>query len=261
MAFSHRFHRRAAVAALALLGLSFGAVAQADDSLQRVQAKQTLVIGNGGAYPPFEFVENGKLSGYDIELGEELGRRMNLKVEWRVTEFTGLIGALTSKRVDMLLTAFGKTAERAQKIAFSEPYYVTGNTAAYKPGLDMRSIDKLAGKVIGVQAGSPSEKLVRDHASKTAKSIQSYSNINLALRDLEVGRVEVVVNLAPVLAYTLTRKPDHGLEVGPIWEPRGISANTRLEDKALLAEIDKQFAAMRADGFTERLNLKWFGSK
>lgn len=245
----------------ALTSLCGGALAQtADDSLKKVLDAKKIVIGNGGAYPPFEFMENGKLTGYDIDLGEELGRRMNLQVEWSVTEFTGLIAALTSKRADILLTAFAKTPERAQKVAFTEPYYYTGNAAAFKPGLNFDTADQLADKKIGVQAGTPSEKFVRERAGTTAKEILSYSSVNLALRDLEIGRVDVVVNLAPVLKYNLAKKPGNTMQVGPVWDSRGVCANTRLEDKALLAEVDRHLAAMRKDGFMDRLNTKWFGA-
>ena len=63
----------------------------AADTLAKIKAAGKVVIGNGGAFPPFEFVENGKLVGYDIDLGEELAKRMGVKAEWTKIEFRGII--------------------------------------------------------------------------------------------------------------------------------------------------------------------------
>lgn len=252
--------RCAVVGALAAVFTS-GAWAQTDgDTLDKVRKAGTLVIGNGGAYPPFEFVENGKLTGFDIDLGNELGKRMGVKVEWKVTEFAGLLAALTSGRVDALVTAFTSTPERAAKIAFSDGYYKTGIAAAYQVKDPVRTPQELQGKVVGVQSGTPGDKFIREGHADRVKEVRQYGEFHLALRDLELGRTQVVINTLPVLRYNLARHNTEGkISVTEAWDARDLGINTRLNDKALMAEINKHLAAMRADGFLEQLNTKWFG--
>jgi len=78
-----------------------------------------LVAGSSAEYPPFEYVADGKLVGYDVDMAEEITRRMGVKVAWEKIDFKGIVAALTAKRVDVLITALTWTPERAERIAFS----------------------------------------------------------------------------------------------------------------------------------------------
>jgi polar amino acid transport system substrate-binding protein len=232
--------------------------AQDGDTLARARAAGVLVVGNGGAFPPFEFIENGRLAGFDVELGEELGKRMGLRIEWRVIAFAGIIAALTSARVDCLITAMTWTQERAERIAFSTPYYRSGIAAAYRPGLNIDRPEDLAGRVVGVQVGTSGERFVRELTANQPREIRTYNEFPLALQDLVVGRVEAVVNTQPVLRWNIARNARVRLGVSPVWDARDVGINTRLADTALMAEINRHLAAMQADGFLHGLDTRWF---
>jgi ABC-type amino acid transport substrate-binding protein len=252
--------RRTVIAAGAALLAPRRAGAQSPTTLEKIRAAGVMVVGNGGAFPPFEFVEDGKLAGFDRELGDELGVRLGVRVEWQVIEFAGLIAGLTSGRVDTLITAMAWTPERAERIAFSTPYYKTGVAAAYRPGLTLVEPADLSAKIVGVQAGTSGEKFVRDAYADKIKELKVYPEFPLALRDLEIGRVEVVVNTLPVLRYNLARSNKAGLKVTGAWDARDIGINTRLADRELMAEINRHLQAMQADGFLKGLDTKWFGT-
>jgi ABC-type amino acid transport substrate-binding protein len=230
------------------------------DTLAKAKAAGVLVVGNGGAFPPFEFVRDGMLGGFDIDMGNEIGRRMGLRIDWKVIDFAGLIASLTSGRVDALITAMTWTPERAARMAFSTPYYKTGIAAAYRADLDVSKPDDLAGKIVGVQAGTAGEKFVRDNYASTVKALRTYNEFPLALSDLEIGRTQVVVNTLPVLRYNLARDPHAKLRVSEVWDARDVGINTRPADTTLLAEINRHLAMMQADGFLAKLNTQWFGA-
>ena len=252
-----RFTRRALLAtALATPGL---AIAQEGDTLAKARAAGVLIVGNGGAFPPFEFMENGRLTGYDVDLGEELGKRMGLRIQWQVIAFAGLIAGLTSGRVDCLITAMAWTADRAERMAFSTPYYKTGIAAGYRPGLAIDRPEDLAGRVVGVQVGTSGEQFVRTNHGTTVKEIRVYNEFPLALQDLVIGRIEAVVNTQPVLRWNIARNARVRLGVSPVWDARDVGINTRTADTALMAEINRHLAAMQADGFLPSLDAKWFG--
>ncbi|MDH7794032.1 MULTISPECIES: transporter substrate-binding domain-containing protein [unclassified Beijerinckia] len=249
-----------------LLGGSFAMLAsgpllaQASDALAKIRSKGTIVIGNGGAFPPFEFMENGQLTGFDRDLGEEVARRLGVRAEWIVSDFAGLIPGLTSGRTDVIISALTRTPEREQRIAFSRAYYQTGIAAAYRADVTVETPDDLVGKIVGLQTGTAGEKFTRDSYADKVKELKNYPEFPLALRDLEIGRVQVVVNTMPVLRYNLARANRAGLKLSNVWDARDIGINTRLADTGLMAELNKLLGDMSNDGFLKSLETKWLGT-
>lgn len=249
--------RMLALSALTLAGLLAAPASHAQDTLAQIKQKGEIVVGNGGAYPPFEMVVDGKLAGFDIDMGEEIGRRMGVKVKWEKIDFAGLIAALTSKRVDVLITAMTKTPERAARIAFSTSYYDTGIAAALKPGVTAANAKDLAGKIVAVQVGTSGERFVRDNLTGVVKEIKVFNEFPLAFADVEAGRADAVVNTLPVVKYNSARRGNKLAIAGP-WTSADVGINTRLEDTALLAEMNRMIDALKKDGTIEKLDQKWF---
>jgi polar amino acid transport system substrate-binding protein len=240
-----------------LLSLVLTQPARAQSTPESIKARGTLVIGNGAAFPPFEFVENGQLVGFDIDLGNEIARRMGVKAQWEKTDFSGLIASLTSRRVDVLITAMTKTPQRAERMAFSTSYYNSGIAAAARPGVSVTSAADLAGKIVAVQGGSSGERFVKDEFGSVVKQIKVFNEFPLAFADVETGRADVVVNTLPVLKYNASRRGGK-LLVSPAFDTREVGINTRLEDTALLQDINRLLDELRRDGFLDRLDRKWF---
>jgi polar amino acid transport system substrate-binding protein len=250
---------RRGVLALGGAALLPAATAAQTDTLAAVRAAGVIRIGQGGAFPPFGFIENGQPRGLDIDLGDEIGRRMGLRVEWQIIAFAGIIAALTSGRVDALVTAMTWTQDRASRILFSEPYYRTGIAAAHRPGVTLQRPEDLAGRIVGVQVGTSGERFVRDGFASVVREIRTYNEFPLAMRDLEIGRVEAVVNTAPVLRWNLSRSNRANLGLSPVWDARDVGINTRQADTALMAEINRHLAAIRAEGMLADMDRRWFG--
>jgi polar amino acid transport system substrate-binding protein len=193
--------------------------------------------------------------GFDIDLGNEIARRLGVKPQWEKIDFSGLLPALSSMRVDMLLTAMTWTPERAQRISFSTPYYNSGIAGAFRPGTKIAGPADLAGKVVAVQIGSAGERFVRELG--TAKEIKTYNDFMLAFSDVEAGRADVVVNTLPVVKYNAVRRSSK-LAVSDTWDKRSVGANTRLEDKKLLEAVNVIIADLQREGFLATLDAKWF---
>lgn len=246
----------ALIALAALFTLATPGV-QAQDTLAQIKQKGEMVVGNGGAYPPFDMVIDGQLAGFDIDLGNEIARRMGVKIKWEKIDFSGIIAALTSKRVDLLITAMTKTPERAQRIGFSDSYYDTGIAAALKPGVKIDSPQDLAGKVVAVQVGTSGERYIRDNFGSAVKELKVFNEFPLAFADVEAGRADAVVNTLPVVRYNAARRGNKLTIAGP-WTKTDVGINTRLEDTALMAEINRHLADLKREGFIAKLDQKWF---
>jgi polar amino acid transport system substrate-binding protein len=247
-------------AACALSVLAFMSAAHAETTLEKIQRTGVMTAANSFEYAPFGFVEDGKNVGLDVDLTEEVGRRMGVKVTFQKIDFAGLIAALQSGRVDILATAMTWTPERAQRILFSEPYYDGGIGAAYNVnGVKIVKIDDLVGKRIGFQIGSSGERYLKEHITpEQAASMKSYNSLPFALLDLDAGRIDAVVQALPAARYAMRNMPK--LHVTDVWDSRTVGMNTRPADQSLMDEINKALVAIKADGTYDKLVAKWFGA-
>ncbi len=156
MTFSRPFHVRSRwirVLRRVALVLALGALL----SSRSAGAEKPLVVGMELSYPPFEMTdEKGKPSGIGVELAEALAKSLNRPLEIRNYEFTGLIPALKTGQIDLIISSMTSTPERAQAIDFSDPYMNTGLAILVNAKSDIKSIadvDK-PGKTVAVKKGT-----------------------------------------------------------------------------------------------------------
>jgi ABC-type amino acid transport substrate-binding protein len=230
-------------------------MASAETTLQKIKRTGTMTAGNTFNYPPFHFIANGEKVGFDVDIGNDIARRMGVKLEWETIDFRGIIAALKSGRVD-ITTGMIYTPDRAKQIAFSIPYYDGGIAAAYPNGKPVSKPDELVGKRVGVELGSEGEKFVRDKIGPHA-TVKTYDSEFLGLKDLSDGRLDAFVGNVVTMRYIMLKMPS--FKISPVWAARVQGINTRLQDKDLLAEINKQLSAMKNDGTYKKVVAKWFG--
>lgn len=228
----------------------------AETTVEKIQRRGEIVIGTSGVYPPFEYVEAGRLVGFDIDLGEMIARKLGVKANFVKIEWKGIIAALKSGRADILITAMTKTPDRAQQIAFSVPYYTTAMAVLVrKDNATIKSREDLKGRVLGAEQGSRGEVEAK---SVGAKEVKIYDSVMLAFKDLEIGRVEAVTEMLPASMYLIARQYKD-LKVAASYNEGVVGVNTRLEDEALLAAINRAIEELKAEGQLDELHKKWFG--
>lgn len=248
---------RAWVTASLLLGMSVGSAVAAETTLERIKRTGKMVVGNSGVYPPFEFKEGGELVGFDIDLGNLIGRRLGVKPEFVVVEFKGIIASLKSGRVDVLISGITYTEDRAKEIAFSDPYYDTAMAIAVKKGTAaITGKADLRGRVVGAEMGTTGEREAR--SVEGAKEVKTYDTPMLAMRDLEIGRLDAVISTLPPLQYLIFRNFP-GLDIGATYNKGFVGITTRKEDADLLAAINAALRDIKQSGEMAALHKKWFG--
>jgi ABC-type amino acid transport substrate-binding protein len=231
--------------------------ASAETTLEKIKRTGVMTSANTFSYPPFGFIENGKQVGFDVDLANQIAERMGVKLVYEQIDFRGIIAALTSKRVDLLITGMVYTPDRAKQIAYSEPYFDGGVAAAYRTNKPLKEADELIGKTIGVELGSAGDKFVRENYP-TGVQIKTYDTVFLGLKDLENGRIDAFVGSVAPMRYIM--RNTSSLKTTATWDNRIQAANTRLDDEDLLAEINKHLVAMKKDGTYDKLVVRWFGS-
>jgi len=219
-----------------------------------------LRVGTDATFPPMEFVDNGKRTGFDIELTEALAKAMGKQVEWVDIDFKGLIPGLISKRFDMAVSAIYITDERKKVVDFSDSYYAGGLVVMVKD--NNTSIKKLAdidGKKVSVQVGTKSvsyltEKFPRVQRVEVEKNQEMFNLV-------DIGRADAAVTGKPAAyQYVRTRPGLRVLDDQLTVEEYGMAL--RKDSADLTTALNAALSKLKADGTYAAIVKKWFsGSK
>ena len=247
----HALSRRLAlVAAAGLLAVS----AVQARSIEDIRKSGTIVVASEGKFAPFNFVDNGKLTGFEIDVANAIAAKLGLKVEWKTMGFDGLLVGLQQDRWDMVIASHGVTEERAKAVTFANPHYCTGGVIISKDGA-IRTAKDLGGKVVGVQTGTT----YYDNAKKLpVKDVKNFPQDNSARAALETGHVDAWVTDKFVGKASLAATPGTSLKMGDFLFTEKIAAAVSKGNTGLVAEVDKALAAIMADGTYAAISKKWF---
>lgn len=214
-------------------------------------------------FAPFEIrnAHTGELEGYEIDICKEISKRMGRELAFVTYKFDAILPAVMTGAVDFAASGFSITEERKKKVAFTAPHYRSGIAVIVRKGEGegIKSFDDLRGRKVAVQLGSISHDRAK---SIDGIKLTTFDTVPEAFLDLQAGNVDAVINSLPATGYMLKTKPalSKHLELLPVSElSSGMALVTSKENKALLAELDKNLAAMKADGTVEALQVKWFG--
>lgn len=227
--------------------------------LARVKAAGKLVVGLDDSYPPMEFRdESNNLVGFDIDLGNEIGKRLGVKTEFLPTDFNGILVALGTGKFDCIISSLSITDERKKTIDFSSSYLDGGQIVIVKKGnTTIKTKADLVNKTIGAQLGSTGEQA----ASKVAgvKEVKKYDKITEAMHDLIIGRIDCIVADKQVGEYYISKDTKNYKILSDTLtvEPTGIGF--KKTDTALKDAAQKAMNDMKTDGTFSKISIKWFG--
>ncbi|WP_203333838.1 transporter substrate-binding domain-containing protein [Planococcus beigongshangi] len=209
-----------------------------------------------GLYKPFNYEEGGELTGFDIEIGAALAEEMGLEHNPVTNPFETIIQGLIGNKFDAILGSMAITDERAETVAFSEPYYLSGGKIwVSADNTDITEAADLEGKKIGIVAQTTYEPAAKEYTD----DIQYYNSDVVALQDLVPGRVDAVIT-ADVVGF---EAQNAGLEIKDIGENLWIeeaAIAVRQEDTALLEEVNRALQAIIDNGTYAEISEKWFGT-
>ncbi|MGH8433519.1 MAG: cystine ABC transporter substrate-binding protein [Pseudomonas sp.] len=255
------FRRTFLLGSLSLvLGSSFiGNSFAAEDLLQQIKQRGSIQIGLEGTYPPFNFQdENGKLTGFEVEFAEALAKELGVKPEFQPTKWDGILAALESKRLDVVINQVTISEERKKKYDFSAPYTVSGIQVLTRKGQEgqFSKPTDLNGKKIGVVLGTNYEQWLK--VNVPLADIRTYDDDATRNQDVRVGRLDAILG-DRLAAFELISKTGDTLAVaGAPFAPQEAGIALRKGNPELLAAIDKAIAKLRADGTLAKISEKWF---
>ncbi len=250
-----RKHALACAVALALLGTATLAQANTRDKV--------LHVGCEGAFAPFTYIDDaGKITGFDIDLIRQLGKDMGYKVEVQVYPFDGLIPALLTDSIDVIISGFTISEERAKKVDFSDPYYLCGLTYLVKDEDKSKFTDytKLDGQDVCVQIGTTGAMFVQKHLKKA--KIKQFNSPPETYLELGNGGCKAVVNDMPVNDFFLAKHKASGISSMHIdrdvdKEYYGIAVNKNHPE--MLKVMNEGLKKVQQDGSFAKISNIWFG--
>jgi polar amino acid transport system substrate-binding protein len=213
-------------------------------------------------YQPFQFEQGGKIVGFDVDMIDLVAKKLGVKQAIVDTPFEGIQSGedLNARKCDIAAAAMTITPERAEKIAFSAPYFDANQALLVKKGSGIKGLEDLAGKTLGVQSGTTGKMYAEENAPEGVE-LKDYEDLALELSSVKSGQVPAAVNDIPVLLDYVKQNPE--LEVAAQFETGeqygfGMKKGTSQE---LQTVVDQVIEQARSDGTYDRLYEKWFGAK
>jgi ABC-type amino acid transport substrate-binding protein len=220
-------------------------------------AAGSLKIGTDANLAPFETLDmsNNRLGGFDIELIQAIAKQAGLDLTFFNVPANQVLAGVAQCQYEAGISAIPITDELRQYMLFSEPYYTAGHVVVVKEGnLTIAGREDLAGKTVGVAAGSPAATEILNIPGAQAKV---YDSSSLAFQDLINGYIQAVIEDAPHALTYVAIKANNLKIVGDEFSnvQYGIAICKKRPD--LLKTINDGLAAIQSEGTFDKLTKKW----
>lgn len=223
------------------------------------QAAEKLQIAIPSSFVPFMFQEDGEWTGFEIELWEAIAEENGWEYEYNTMNFSGILAALQTKRVDGAIAAITATSKREKVMDFSHTYYDSGLMLMVRAdNAEIQGIDDIAGKDLAVTTGTTSD----DYASNLdpgPANIRRFSRAEQAYLEVRAGRVDAALHDTPNVQYYIKTAGDGEVKaVGQNLEAQSY-AMAFPEGGKLRDKVNVTLLAMMEDGRFAEIYEKWFG--
>lgn len=234
-----------------MVGLAAPAVADA------AEMKLGANIGN----VPWEFQDaSGAFVGFEIDLANEIGKRLGMTVTVVNIPFQGLFAAVQSGQIDVATSSITITKKRLESVSFAQPYYDSDQSLSVKADSGIGGLKDMGGKVVGVDTGSTGDMWATQHqAEHKFSEIRRYEGLAPAMLDLAAGRIDGYISDIPAVQYYVKDKPTYKV-VERILTGEQYSMMFA-KDSPLADKVDAEITKLKGEGFIAALHEKWFGAK
>ncbi|MCM3602926.1 amino acid ABC transporter substrate-binding protein [Robertmurraya korlensis] len=225
---------------------------------EEIKEKGEITIGTEGTYAPFTFHdESGKLTGFDIEIAEEVFKRLDIKPVFVETKWDGMIAGLDAKRYDMVANQVAIREDRLEKYDMSEPYISSKAVLVVgEANEDIKTFEDLNGKKVGQSLDSNYRKIAEAHGATNTV----VDGFNQAIDLITSGRIDATIN--DNLSYLDLKKQRPDLAIKKVDEEADVTSNAflfRKDNKELVDAVNGALADMIEDGTYLEISTKWFG--
>ncbi len=222
-----------------------------------------LRTGVDGTYAPHAMPKlGGGVEGFQIDLFNEVARRMHREITIESASFSGLIPALQSGRYDFLAAPTTVTPERAEALLFTQGYLWTAFQFGIRKGSSpLKGWADLKGKVVSVNKGTPYETLAKKMGEQDGFTVQTFDTEPDAVQAVVSGHAYANLAGNTVIKYAASKNPQFVADLVLTDTKAHWATPFRKDEAALRGEAEDVLKCMKQDGTVAKLSEKWFGSK
>lgn len=254
-----RLHKVLGVIMISVMAISvLAGCGTAQTTMARAKKAGVLKVGLEGTYPPFNYVDEKKqMVGFDVDVSNEIARRLGLKADFVGTEWKALIGGLQADKFDVIIAQMSITDERKQSVDFTDAYVLSGAVLIAKKG-DTRftKLDDTKGFKVGVGLGTTFEKLAK---TVQGADVKSYDSFDQYAQELVNGRVDVIINDQLLAGYAIKSGQLPIAIASPVLSEDRIGIAVKKGNVDLVSQINKILGEMKSDGTYKQIFMQWFG--
>lgn len=220
-----------------------------------------LTVGANIGNVPWEFQDaSGKVTGFEVDLVNEVAKRLGKSVEFVNTPFNGLFSAVQSGRINIAISSITITDKRLESVTFAQPYYDSDQSLTVTAASGITGLKGMEGKVVGVDTGSTGDMWAENNKdSLKLGEIRRFEGLSPAMLDLVAGRIDGYISDIPALLYYVKDKPDlKVVERIPTGEKYSMMFN---KGDPLAKEVNDVLTTLKGEGYIAKLHETWFGAK
>ncbi len=246
-----------AMALAAAAGAVVLAAGCGDQKAQSSSGKKTISVAVEASYAPFEYKdEHQHIIGFDVDLMKAVVEKMNAEPEFHNMPFDDIFPAVGEKKINLGISAIGKTERRSQYVAFSDPYYSLGSyVIVVRPGSDIHGVEDLKGKMVVVEKGTTNEDKAQTVGAAKIVTSDSYE---VVFRTVEKGQADAAIVDEPGAKYYLEHKGAQLTMAGTIPTEEQFVIIMAKDDKKMQQEVNAALKQVMDDGTYDKLSQKWF---
>ena len=216
-----------------------------------------LYVGTNAEFVPFEYREGDQIVGFDVDLINEIAKIIKQDIEFVDMAFDGLLPALQSKKIDIIIAGMTANEERKKFVNFSEPYYNSQQSIlVHKDNNDIIGFDSLEGKNVGVVLGYTGDLIVSEMSNVNSQKYGATSEAVIALKSKKVDAV--VLDYEPAKQYFNQNDDLKLIITDSVNEEYAIAM--RKEDTELLKKVNDALNTIKENGTYDMLIEKYFNT-
>ena len=244
---------------LIALSVTFAALALSvtANPLDDIRQHGEIRLGNSVDYEPFYSKRNGKLTGFEVELGDALAAKLGVTASWRKVDFDSLLVTVQQDRLDAAIASHTVTAARAQIVDFTMPHYCTGTVIVSKTGGPLTP-EALKGKVVAVTSSSTFAAFAR--TIPNVRGVLSFIKEDDALESLRKAQVDAYITDRLFAVAAIRKYPTPSLQISKLLTTEKIAIAVRKGNASLLKGLNNALSTLLSDGTYAKLSQKYFAS-
>lgn len=234
--------------------------AQEGDLLARIQSRGYIIVAMEGTWSPWTYHnENDELVGYDVEVAQNIAKKLGVEVNFVEGAWDGLLAGLDDGRYDIMVNGVGVTPERSESYAFSTPYAYNRTAVIVRGDYDaISSMEDLNGK----KTANTISSTYATQAEAYGATVTGVDDLNQTIELLLQERIDATLNAEVVFYDYISVHSDANIKIAAYSdEVEQIAIPVRKGDDCatLLAAIDQALAELAEDGTLSALSEKYFG--